>query len=160
MFQYYQPIQFAQIGRVDGGECDAIVKFPYPREVDIFKARVNTIVLSVDAGVKNCPALPQSERQAWNGFLAEWSIFAGKSTSLFGAYGEWVQTCTYSATLDGWIEKLKRYCTLPGPENIEPPNAINLVKWITVGAVVVGSVALLTIYAPEIKGALGLLKKK
>jgi hypothetical protein len=157
---YYRPILFSEIGRVDGGECDAIVKFPYPHEVDVFKSRINAIVQSMDAGVKSCKGLPESELQAWNSFLIEWTTFANKPTPTFGAYGDWVQTCTYSATIDAWRDKLNQYCKLPGPENIKASGSADLVKWLTVGAIALGGTVLLLTYAPEIKGALGLAKRR
>lgn len=145
--RYYQP----SIGGVDAGACDAPIKIPWPSEVDDLKARINTVVEGMDIGVKHCPQLPPDERKAWEVFIAEWRTFNAKKTPTFGSYGDWVNACTYAKTIDAWRDKLLKYCTLPGPSKIEPPGAINLVKWLTVGGIVLGGVLLLTIYAPEIK---------
>lgn len=160
MLRYYQhPYQYSRIAGVDAGECDAPVKITWPSEVNTFKARINTVAEAMDVGVKTCPQLPQNERQAWEGFITEWREFAKRKTGWFGSYGDWVQTCTYSKTIDAWRTKLLQYCRLPGPNEIEKPDAINIVKWVTVGAVVLGSVVLLTVYAPEIKSIFKFGKK-
>lgn len=143
---------YPQISGVDGGECEKIFYFGvWPSDVDTFKQRLNTIAESMDIGIKTCQGLPQSERQSWEIFIKEWRAFMAEETPTFGAYGKWTNACTYAATIDSWREKLLRYCHLPGPDKIEPPNTTNLVKWAVVGALGIAAVTTLVVYAPEIK---------
>ena len=140
------------IGAVDAGECDAAVRFPWSWEVDAFKTRLLSVVTNLNETAKGCNRLPPEERAAWNAFYELFTKFASTPTSTFGAYGEWVTTCGYSRYLDAWLAKFKSYgCRIIGPENVSSGSAGEYLKWIAIGAGVVGIAALAITFAPEIK---------
>lgn len=154
-----RPRVFDRISGVDGGECDAPFKITWAGEVDRFKARVNVIAESTDIGVRSCATLPQDERRAWDLFITEWRDFMKKPTPTFGSYGYWVQTCTHAATIDAWRPKLERWCSLPGPREIEKSASIDVLKWGTVALIAVSGVVVLGMLVPEIRSALSGLRK-
>lgn len=161
----YIPLSFQpSTGGVDAGECDAPVKFTWPSEVDDFKARLQTIFDATDRTVIGCASLPAEQRKAWNNFYAAWRTFRVKETPTFGSYNDWVTTCTYAKTLDGWRETIKNAkCPIIGPADIkgyELPTGVEksleslatTVKW---GMLGLGGLILLVTFWPEIRGALG-----
>lgn len=145
-----QPI-YDIVGGIDAGECDALVRFPYPKEVDTFKERLLPFAQNYDATVKACTSLPAAERDAWDAFYKVFTAFATRKTDTFGAYGEWVATCGYSRYLDAWAEKLRRHCTLVGPDKVSGGSASEVAKYVAIGAVAIGVLGLGVMFAPEIK---------
>lgn len=130
------------IAGVDGGECDAPVKFPWPSDVDTLKARIGLAVHALDAAIESsCAELSKEDRAEWDLFLAKWIPFAAKETPLIGSYGEWVSACSYSHTVDAWRTKLAGKCSsLPGPDPIRGADT-SAVKWVGVAAAAVAVVA-------------------
>ncbi|HVH45009.1 MAG TPA: hypothetical protein VM925_21800 [Labilithrix sp.] len=130
------------IGGVDGGECDAPVKFPWPSDVDALKARVALQVDALDLGVKSCAGLTAEDRAAWELFVGTWRAFAKKETPVFGAYGEWVTACSYAHTVDAWREKIASKCSsVPGPNPIHgAETAASTVKWVSAAVLAVAVV--------------------
>lgn len=156
------------LGRTDGGECDQLTHFfGWPKGVDDFKARLDTLFSSTDRSIRECPSLSRSQRDEWAIFLAQWKKFAATPTATFGSHEDWVTTCTYSKTLDGWRDVLATtQCAVVGPTTIHgyevPASAENtlaslatIVKW---GALIIGGSVLIATFYPEIKGGLSALR--
>lgn len=140
------------ISGVDGGECDAPVKFPWPSDVDNLKARIHAQVQALDLAVEeNCGGLSPADKQSWNDFLAQWIPFVQKKTPIIGAYGEWVTACGYAHTVDAWRDKLAKVCSnLPGPEPVKGADTTTVtavtgaIKALAVVVAVVGGVYVLS----------------
>lgn len=147
-------------GGSDAGECEEpIVKFTWPSSVDEFKARLDTVFVAVDASVRACPGMQPGDRDAWASFVATWRTFLARKTPLFGSSSEWEQTCGYAKMLDKWQERIATTgCQLLGPGQIEgrknAPQVMDLARLLAYGAIGIGAVTLLVIYAPEIKALL------
>lgn len=147
------------VGGVDGGECDTPLKITWPSDVDHLKQRIGTIADDTNDGVQACLQISPEEKKAWNRFYAAWQAFAARKTPVFGSHGEWVTACTYSNTIEAWRDKLKKICDLPGPDSISGPNYQSVARWASIAAIAIGGAIVLTLYAPEIKGALGFIRK-
>lgn len=157
----YSPMVF---GGVDAGACDAPIKMTWPGEVDDFKARLGTLFEATDLGIRACAGFDANDRRAWELFLAEWRTFRQKPTPTFGSYGDWVTTCTYAKTLDGWRDKLTgARCVIPGPKDLKgyelPQSAESAARWIGIGLVATAAIVTVVVLAPEIKGVLGRFKR-
>ena len=123
---------------VDGGECDKPLNFfVWPSEVDALKKRLLTVAEEMDLGVLSCKELPIEEAKAWRLFMADFRAFATTETPTFGSYNVWTQACSYAHTIDGWHEKLSKYCSVPGPGKVKGASTETLtaVAWIA-GAVI------------------------
>lgn len=142
------------MGALDGGECAEPFKVTWPSQVDDFKLRMNGHALRINAAVQECPALPPSEKGAWNLFFQnEWKPFAARKTPLFGSYNEWQATCGYSREMDGWLAKIASFCAVPGPREVAGRDN-TLLTW-GLPILAIGSLAVLgVVYAPTIKAAL------
>lgn len=156
------PHGYTQFGGVDAGLCDEF-QFTWPSDVDRFKAQLTPLFAATDASIASCPAFPAEDRKAWKEFLATWTAFAARKTPTFGSSNEREQACAHARVLDGWRAKVARFCTLVGPEQIQGGSgktpSLDLVRWIVIGTAIAGGVGLLILYAPEIKLALGGLRR-
>jgi hypothetical protein len=153
----------ASVGGVDAGECDQF-QITWPSDVDRFKASLDPFFDATNTGVGGCPGLPETERAAWKQFYADWKAFARRKTPPFGSSNERELACTFSRRLDGFREKIKKTCAIPGPEQIEgrrgtSSDTVDLVRWATIGVVAVGAIGLLVLYTPEIKAAIAAVRK-
>jgi hypothetical protein len=146
------------VSGVDGGECTAdVLKITWPSDVDDFKARLAPIAQGIDASVQSCAALTPADRASWSASFSAWLTFAGVKTPTFGSSNAWQTACSWARTFDAWRDKLTGVrCAIAGPNQIqtEQTKPVDLAKWIAIGAVAVGTVAVLLVYAPEIKAFL------
>lgn len=163
------PDQIGAVGRVDGGECpiDGWRQIIWPSDVDRTKARVDVYFESADATVQGCSTFPTAQRPAWNKFIASWRAVRERPTAFTGARTELNNVCQMSSDLDGWYKVIREHCKLQGPEPPVPPpptpspvgEVTSLVKWVAIGGAVIGGAVLLIAYTPEIKAALGVLRR-
>lgn len=130
---------------VDGGECDKPLNFGvWPSDVDAFKARILPVGRSLDLDVKACASLSPEERASWTMFYDAFDKFARRETPWFGAYGEWVETCSYAHQLDAWQLKIQASCKTspPSPDTIKGANAepLKAVVWVAGAVIAVAAV--------------------
>jgi len=148
------------VGQIHAGECDygALGKIIWPSDVDRFKTRIHGFFENMAAAVATCPSLPAGDRAAWARFAADWLPFRARPTPTFGSANEHEHACAFSATMDRWYEHLARYCTIPGakPPTVAPKggDTAAIVRWAAIGAIAIGALGLLVLYAPEIKAIL------
>lgn len=145
-------LPYDRMGQIDAGECSPpLLRVVTPGGVDQFKSRIDPYFEATDRAVAVCRELPPLEREAWQLFIKEWRAFRPKVTSLFGSTGDWYTACGFSRSLDAWRERLKETCKVPGGEPKGPPDPTALLRWLVIGAGVIGGIFLLVTYAPQIK---------
>ncbi len=125
---------------VDGGECDAPFKAPFPSDVDALKARISAQVQALELGVASCKEFSSADRAAWSIWLTTWQVFAHKETPFFGSYGDWVTACSFGHTVDAWRSKLASACvSVPGPDPVKGVDTSSL-KEVSTALVAVAAV--------------------
>jgi hypothetical protein len=153
------------VGGVDGGECDAPLKFfTYASDVDNFKSRLDPLWDAADASVQGCASMVPDEKRAWALQLQEWRTLAAKPTPTFGTHGEWVNVCAHAKILDGWRDRIaKMTCAVIGPQQIKgyelPSSVADSLRYLSYGVIAVGGLAVLAIVLPEIKAGIRALKR-
>lgn len=131
---------------VDAGECATPAVHLSGAAVDAFKARIDPFFDATDGAVDRCAGLAPEEKASWSAFYLTWKAHRSTETNWFFAFEQWRITCSYALTLDGWRDKLKGSCAIPGPAVIEVPktaeDVLTAVKWgaaaVIVAAVVYG----------------------
>lgn len=117
--------------------------FVYPSDTVQKKNEVNAAIVSTDAAVQSCGALPPEVRAAWNVWLDTWRTFYATELG-WGGFGAWQQFVTaerYQSDLVAWQDKLTAFgCVLAAPKVEPPADASTLIKLVA-GAVTVAAVA-------------------
>lgn len=158
-----------KLGNTDGGECtDGLFKVTWPSGVDDFKARLDTLFSATDRTIQDCASIAPAQKDQWAVFLARWREFAKEPAPLFGSASHWENACGYSRTLDGWRDVIASTdCKIIGPSTIRgyevPESSLKaleslstIAKWGTIG---VGGAALFAAFYPEIRSALGAVRR-
>lgn len=107
----------------------------WPQETRDLIARINPSMVTTDAAVAGCAALPADSRAAWVRFFAAWKVFAAEEVTTFGSARKYDEAESWRASLGEWQDQLRGTCVVPGPRvSPEDPatTTASAIKWISV----------------------------